>query len=239
MKICCLVGESGSGKSTLSAALTQMSPNAKRLVTYTTRPPRVGEVHGVDYYFVTDDELKAMDNVVVKEDFPPMGSFAVVDDGQVDKRSRTAVYLVDGSLTRAQALVKHYGEKHVVVVHVYLDDETRLLRMCGRAMAGDHNYVEVCRRFLADKKDYAPAQFVAHGLRDERLVNISLETTTKELADILGLKTVALQKELPLSTDETVAMMTGRRSRGNGHERQQRSNRSCDGHQGTRSRGRR
>lgn len=235
MKICCLVGESGSGKSTLTSALIQIAPHAKRLVTYTTRAPRVGEVHGVDYYFVSDDELKKMTNVVVKEDFPPMGSFAVVDDGQVDKRSRTAVYLVDGSLARAQALVKHYGAKHVVVVHVYLDDETRLLRMCGRAMAGDHNYVEVCRRFLADKHDYAPEQFTAHGLRDERLTNISLETTVQELANILGLKTTALQKSLPL----TATTVDVRQLRGSEHERQQRKPWSDNRFTGTRPRSRR
>lgn len=54
-RIYVLVGPSGSGKTTIG---NELSKNGiKKLVTTTTRQPRKGEVDGVDYYFITKDEL--------------------------------------------------------------------------------------------------------------------------------------------------------------------------------------
>jgi guanylate kinase len=47
---------SGAGKSTLLNALRQ-TPDFVYSVSYTTRPPRPGEVHGEDYYFVGVEEF--------------------------------------------------------------------------------------------------------------------------------------------------------------------------------------
>lgn len=50
-----LVGESASGKSTIEKILTDKY-GYKKTVSYTTRPPRKGEVDGVDYHFISKDE---------------------------------------------------------------------------------------------------------------------------------------------------------------------------------------
>lgn len=50
-----ITGKTASGKTTLKKAL--MAHGFKNLVTYTTRAPRDGEVDGVDYHFITDDEF--------------------------------------------------------------------------------------------------------------------------------------------------------------------------------------
>lgn len=47
-----LVGRSGSGKTTMARHLEE-ELGLKRCVTYTTRPPRAGEVAGKDYYFAS------------------------------------------------------------------------------------------------------------------------------------------------------------------------------------------
>jgi guanylate kinase len=51
---------SGAGKTTLCRALLERFPNMKESISYTTRPPRAGEVHGGDYYFVTRQEFQRM-----------------------------------------------------------------------------------------------------------------------------------------------------------------------------------
>src|SRR5262249_35950969 len=56
-----LSGPSGSGKSTLASALLS-GPAGRdgllvRSVSVTTRPPRPGEAHGIDYHFVSEDEF--------------------------------------------------------------------------------------------------------------------------------------------------------------------------------------
>lgn len=51
---------SGAGKTTLCRGLTQRFPALKESVSYTTRPPRPGEVDGVDYHFVSLDRFRQM-----------------------------------------------------------------------------------------------------------------------------------------------------------------------------------
>lgn len=48
-----LSGPSGSGKGTLCQALRKVLPDLKYSVSVTTRPPREGEISGVDYFFVS------------------------------------------------------------------------------------------------------------------------------------------------------------------------------------------
>ena len=56
--ILCLVGLVGTGKTTLVNMLTEKYPQVIRNVTCTTREPRPGEVHGKDYYFLTEEEFQ-------------------------------------------------------------------------------------------------------------------------------------------------------------------------------------
>ncbi len=48
---------SGAGKSTLSAELLRTVPGIVYSISVTTRSPRVGEVHGREYYFATEQEF--------------------------------------------------------------------------------------------------------------------------------------------------------------------------------------
>lgn len=51
---------SGAGKTTLCHRLLQRFPNMKESISYTTRAPRTGEVHGVDYFFVSREKFQSM-----------------------------------------------------------------------------------------------------------------------------------------------------------------------------------
>lgn len=53
-----LVAPSGSGKSTMARKLLNDFDNIRFSVSATTRPPRAGEQHGVDYYFLTREEFQ-------------------------------------------------------------------------------------------------------------------------------------------------------------------------------------
>lgn len=54
-----VVAPSGAGKSTLVNALLAQDPTIALSVSYTTRPPRPGDVNGREYHFVDVDEFKA------------------------------------------------------------------------------------------------------------------------------------------------------------------------------------
>jgi len=55
-----LSAPSGTGKSTLARRLVQEVPDLNFSVSFTTRKPRPGEVHGQDYFFVDDATFDAM-----------------------------------------------------------------------------------------------------------------------------------------------------------------------------------
>lgn len=55
------IGPSGSGKTTIGEHFK--SEGIDEVVSHTTRPMRVGEVHGVSYYFVSEEEFKDIEKV--------------------------------------------------------------------------------------------------------------------------------------------------------------------------------
>lgn len=55
-----LAGPTAVGKGTLVRALRERNPEVWVSVSATTRPPRPGEVDGVHYHFVTDDDFDRM-----------------------------------------------------------------------------------------------------------------------------------------------------------------------------------
>lgn len=57
---------SGAGKTTLIRELLEREPNLTFSISHTTRPMRLGEVDGKDYYFVSDQEF---DRMIREEEF--------------------------------------------------------------------------------------------------------------------------------------------------------------------------
>ena len=51
---------SGAGKSSLVRELVDTVPDLAVSISHTTRPPRTGEKHEVDYFFVNEDEFQAL-----------------------------------------------------------------------------------------------------------------------------------------------------------------------------------
>ena len=57
-KIFCLMGKSSSGKDTIFQKIKQIfADQLMPIVSYTTRPMRVGEVEGREYHFITEKLL--------------------------------------------------------------------------------------------------------------------------------------------------------------------------------------
>ena len=57
--IIALIGASGSGKSTIEKRLNE-DYGYEKIISYTTRNPRIGETNGVDYNFITNDEFQKL-----------------------------------------------------------------------------------------------------------------------------------------------------------------------------------
>src|SRR5580658_323652 len=53
-------GPSGAGKSTLISNFLRAQPGFVRCLSCTTRPPRPGEVDGIDYFFTSPERFQSM-----------------------------------------------------------------------------------------------------------------------------------------------------------------------------------
>jgi guanylate kinase len=162
MQIFCLVGASGSGKDTLCNEIVKRKL-ATPIVTYTTRPIRPNEKNGREYNFVTEQEyqdFKSKGKIVEERSYNTkhgVWRYFVANDGQFDTATRNKYILVD-SLEGATSLVQKFGAQ-ICVVHIHVDDETRLQRCIEREKAGKKDYVELCRRFFHDAEDFSQEKF--------------------------------------------------------------------------------
>ena len=59
-KLYLITGPSGVGKTTVAHELLKTYPNMERLITFVTRPPRPGEVDGIDYHFINEEQFDDM-----------------------------------------------------------------------------------------------------------------------------------------------------------------------------------
>ncbi len=160
-KIFYLMGKSASGKDTIYQRLMQDKDlNLNPIVLYTTRPIRDGETDGVDYHFISEDQVKELDkmgHIVEMRTYDTMYGpwrYLTVDDGQIDLEKKN--YIVIGTLESFLKVKDYFEEGKVVPIYVYLDDGKRLEWAMEREKKQRiPRYSEMCRRFLADEKDFS------------------------------------------------------------------------------------
>ena len=160
-RIFCLIGKSGTGKDTLyRELLNDGALPLERLVPCTTRPIRAGEQDGREYHFYTVEELRALEQagkVIESRCYETVHGpwyYFTADDGQIDLEHRSTLLI--GTLESYLRLRSYYGKERVIPVYVEVDDGIRLGRALKReCKPGNHKYEEMCRRFLADQKDFS------------------------------------------------------------------------------------
>lgn len=183
-RIFCLMGKSSSGKDTLFREL-QKELRFSTLVPYTTRPIREGEQDGIEYHFITEEEvekLRMQGRVIELRTYHTVHGvwkYLTVDDRQVDLSSQN--YLMIGTVEAYLKLRDYYGEKHLVPIYIEVDNGVRLQRALDRERKqAKPKYSELCRRFLADEEDFSSDKLREAGIT-RSFVNTDLESTKQEL----------------------------------------------------------
>lgn len=185
----CILGKSCSGKDTLyKLLLADASLALKPLVTYTTRPIRATEVHGIDYFFVTPAALRDFEaeGLLIEERIYQTvhgpWHYATVADHQF--RQGHGDYLSIVTLDAFVKLRDKFGADRVIPLYVQTEDSVLLQRALSReALQAQPNYKEVCRRFLADAEDFSESALEAAGIRaSERFMNEDLTVCAQALA---------------------------------------------------------
>ena len=165
-----LMGKSASGKDTIYQKLMRdeelmLNP----IVLYTTRPIRDGELDGVDYHFVSEEQVEKLGregHIIEMRTYDTVYGpwrYLTVDDGQIDLSKKN--YIVIGTLESFLKVMDYFPADQVVPIYVYLDDGKRLEWAMEREKRQRiPRYSEMCRRFLADEKDFSTEHLKRCGL---------------------------------------------------------------------------
>lgn len=168
-KIYYMMGKSSSGKDTLYKEVLKALPKLKTLVLYTTRPTREGEQEGIEYHFVTDEELERFEKagkIIEERTYDTVygaWKYATIEDGQINLAAYD--YLVIGTLESYAGMKKCYGAENLVPIYIEVEDGERLSRALSRERQQEQpKYEEMCRRFLADQKDFSEENLEEAGI---------------------------------------------------------------------------
>lgn len=189
-KIYCIMGKSASGKDTIyKRLLKEPALNLKKIVTYTTRPIRAGEVPGEEYYFIDEEGTKRLSDAgrIVElrayNTVHGIWKYMTVEDENIDLSANN--YLVIGTPESFEKCVAHFGKERMVPLLIEVDDGVRLERALGRERKQEHpKYEEMCRRFLADAEDFREDKLKEAGITKE-FQNLDLERCYAELVEYI------------------------------------------------------
>lgn len=160
-KLFYIMGKSSSGKDTIyEDMLLRQELELTPFIMYTTRPIRAKETDGVQYHFVTEEALRRMQTegrVIELRSYDTVQGiwyYFTADGADVDMEHHD--YLALGTLESYAKVRDYYGAERVVPIYIEVSDEQRLARSIKREKKqAAPNYEEVCRRFLADQKDFS------------------------------------------------------------------------------------
>lgn len=186
-RIFCIIGKSSSGKDTIYKKLLEDKLlGLKRIVPYTTRPIRVGEQEGVEYYFTTAEAMEHLreENKLIEcrayDTVYGRWYYFMAKDCQIELEEHD--YLVIGTLESYIKMRDYFGGDKVVPIYIDLENGERLSRALEREKKqSEPKYEEMCRRFLADEKDFSKENLEKAGVK-KHFDNRSLQDCLNEIA---------------------------------------------------------
>ena len=175
-----LLGKSATGKDTLYKEILKRRPKLRTVTMYTTRPIREGETDGVEYFFTGREELErqlASGKVIESRTYQTIAgpwTYYTVDDGQFNVADDESCLMI-GTLESYEKMCTYFESGKMVPVYIEVPDGIRLLRAVKREENQKKpNYREVCRRYLADEKDFSEENLERLGVT-KRYQNTDME----------------------------------------------------------------
>jgi len=180
-RVVVLAGPTAVGKGTVVARILQDFPDVHMSVSATTRPPRPGEIEGVNYYFVSPQEFDRL----IDED--ELLEWAVVHGthrygtprGPVDESLQRGVsVLLEIDIQGARQVKMHMPEARTVFLEPPSWDElSRRLETRGTEQAAERlRRLETAREEMAARLEF-----------DVRVVNDDVTKAAQQVVDLMGL----------------------------------------------------
>lgn len=180
-KIVILTGMSACGKDTIAKKL--VGNHFYRVITNTTRPPRKGEVDGIDYHFLNEtqffDIINNGDMIEYRKYNTEFGIWyygSSVNNNNIDLTKHDYVAIL--TLDAIPKYIDFFGKENCIVFYIDCPKSIREKRANER---GSFNKEEWDRRVAADKIDFANDKIIK--LCDFKINNYnrSLRTVVEEI----------------------------------------------------------
>ena len=146
-----------------------------------------GEKEGEEYFFTDETELekfKTEGRLIEERAYNTVYGiwhYFTADDGQFNFEQKNQDYLMIGTLESYEKLKTYFGNEKVVPLYIEVEDGERLTRALAREKTQkEPKYAEMCRRFLADSKDFSEEN-LAHAGITERYENTNLEDVLEKI----------------------------------------------------------
>lgn len=150
-KIVALMGKAGSGKDTIMRIITHTYPDKfYEIVSCTTRPPREGEVDGVNYHFLTVPQFteKVLNGDMLEATVFNGWHYGTAKSALSEDKINIGVFNPAGIYCLMEST-----DIDLQVFYVVANDKERLIRQLKREDSPDIE--EIFRRYKADKIDFA------------------------------------------------------------------------------------
>ena len=149
IKLLALCGKAGSGKDTILKEIIRRDPSIHKVIGCTTRPVRQGEVDGVSYRFLTNEEFieELLNGNMIEASVFNDWAYGTCLSELSETQLNAGVF----SPESAMALYEN-PRVDALIVYIVASDKVRLLRQLNREDEPDVK--EIVRRFGTDESDF-------------------------------------------------------------------------------------
>ena len=166
-----ITGPSGVGKNTIIDALSKKL-HFNFSVSHTTRPKRVSEVNGKDYYFISNEEFQNMINNNELVEFEEYGGFAYGTSRK--ELNQDGLVILDLEVNGATKLLNNNND--FIGLFIDIDDKELINRLKNRG----HN-----SEFINKRMELASKQRKYKDMYHYKIENVDINTSVNEIIDII------------------------------------------------------
>ncbi len=180
-KLIIITAPSGAGKTSITSHLLQKYPQLSFSISAATRPPRSGETHGKDYYFMTEDTFrqKIRNNELLEWEMVYEGKYYGTLKTELDRLWKEQKFpLLDIDVKGAIHMQQHYPQS---TLSIFVEPPS--VRELARRLASRGTETEDSLQTRVNKAEYEMS-FSRHF--DHTIVNDDLQEACEEAESLVS-----------------------------------------------------